>query len=65
MLRRKMAAVNKTATSTHRILLVAPRPRLPVTEYARLVQDTPRLGRLHRDDAPTWESLQQRWLGSA
>jgi hypothetical protein len=30
-LRRRMAAANRAATSTQRILLVAPRPRLPVT----------------------------------
>jgi hypothetical protein len=29
--RRRMAAANNAATSTHHILLVAPRPRLPVT----------------------------------
>ena len=33
-LRRRMAAANKAATSTHRILLVAPRPRRPVTGEA-------------------------------
>ena len=30
-LRRRIAAANSAATSTHRILLVAPRPRQPVT----------------------------------
>jgi hypothetical protein len=33
-LRRRIAAANNAATSTHRILLVAPWPRLPVTGEA-------------------------------